>query len=274
MVPGEYREQVTKAGIGDVQALVKNWMDAQSMVGASVRIPGKDAGEADIAKFEDRLRTAVPDLVRLPKAGDTEGWNKYYEQLGRPGDASGYKFDPVEGVLPEKVADMSKFIATMAHKHNLLPDQARGVYADVIESVKASDTAAQRAADTASAALKQEWGSLYDVEMAGAQNVLKKFGGEEGMALAMGELDATGLGNVPALAKILAKINRAMGEDGLVHGDVPRGGALSLSEVNARIGEIRDNKSHAFHNPTSAGHKQALLDMESLYTQRRALQGN
>jgi hypothetical protein len=274
LVPAEYRESVTKAGIGDVQALVKNWMDSQSMVGASVRIPGKDAGESDIAKFEDRLRTAVPDLVRLPKAGDTEGWAKYYEKLGKPGDASGYKFDPVEGIAPETAADMSKFIATMAHKHNLLPDQARGVYADVVESMKASGAAATQAADAASAALKLEWGSLYDVKMAGAQNVLKKFGGDEGMALAMAELDSTGLGNVPALAKILARVNEAMGEDGIIVGDVKgRGNAMTLSEVNARIAEIRDNTKHPFHDPMSAGHKQAMIDMESLYTQRSALQG-
>lgn len=273
-MPAEYRESVTKAGIGDIQALLKNWMDAQSMVGASVRIPGKDAGESDIAKFEERLRTAVPDLVRLPKAEDAEGWSKFYEKLGRPGDPSGYKFDAVEGIEEQTAADMSKFVANVAHKYNLLPAQARGVFADVVESMKASTAAAQRAADAASAALKTEWGSLYDVRMAGAHNVLKKFGGEEGMALAMGELDSTGLGNVPAIAKILAKINDAMGEDGIVRGDVKTGGnMLTLSEVNARIAEIRNNANHPFHNTMAAGHNQALLDMESLYQQRKALQG-
>jgi len=62
-LPEELKNDPVVKDIPDLPTLVKNYKEAQSYMGQSVRIPGENAGEADVKAFHEKLRTKVPDLI-------------------------------------------------------------------------------------------------------------------------------------------------------------------------------------------------------------------
>ena len=271
LIPEQYREPLKAAGITTAEGLAKNWADAQSMLGASVRIPSKEASAEDLAAFDAKLAEKVPGLVRLPQDGDTEGFSRLYSALGKPESPDKYQFDAIERLEEGTAKQMSEWVAKIAHEANLTTAQAKRVYAAIAESTRDNTEAYTATLQERQEALKREWGNGYPQRVAMAQGLLKAIGGEEGVKLVEGELAATGLEHHPTLLKILAKAAEGMDEDKLMI-DVDRSRLpKSLAEIDAQIGEIRGNSKHPYHDPRNPGHSAACAVMERLYAERAAL---
>lgn len=281
-LPNDYREAVESAGIDSLEGLVQNWQDAQSALGSSIRVPGPDAGEEARAEFDARLAEKVPGLVRLPAEDDPSAKESFFKALGRPEDPTGYTFGEAEE-LPYanpneqaewKMADKQtqEWVAKIAHGANLTSEQARSIYEGVITDARNNTAEALRARNESMEKLKEDWGESAGQRMAMARHVLSVFGGEEGGKLAEQELNDSGLANNPAIARVLYNIASQLEEDTLVDAGVgDHHISKSASEIEAEIGEMRANKDHALHDPSSPAHRAALDKMRSLYEQLESL---
>lgn len=251
-LPEEYREAVQSAGIQSLETLVKNWQDAQSALGSSIRVPGKDAPPEALAEFDKRIMERVPGLVRLPGDGDEDGMKRLYASLGAPDAPDKYKFSAVEDLDEGTSKQIGDWISSIAHEASLTNTQADRIYKAVAESTRENTTAYKSALEERTAALKREWGNSYDQRMTMAKSVLAKFAGEEGAEFVEQELGLSGLERNPTLTKALAKIALAMNEDTLVVGQdqrVPH----SASELRAQIAEAQGNP--AYLDATNPMHK-------------------
>jgi len=68
----------------------------------------EDASMADFKSLDDLAKSYVhakkligsEDRVRIPKEDDTDNWLKFYNKIGRPEEAAGYKFNIPEDAPP------------------------------------------------------------------------------------------------------------------------------------------------------------------------------
>lgn len=281
-LPENYREAVANAGIDSMDKLVQNWADAQSAVGSSIRIPGPDAGAEQVAEFDSRLLEKVPRLVRLPDGESAEEVSRFYGALGRPEAPDGYAYgdlpaldagsDSDKATWTEADKKTREWISNISHKANLTNTQAQVLYSDMIEDARANVATAINQRDTMASKLREDWGQDYDQRMVMAGHVLKVFGGEEGAALAAQELDATGLSNSPAMARILHTIASNLSEDQIIDTGVTPSSLTKTSEqIRATLNEMRGNKDHPMHHASDPRHGDAMAKIDSLYNELEAL---
>jgi hypothetical protein len=267
----EFREAVSKTGITDANGLAKAYLEAQSFMGTSIRIPGVDAGKEDIAKFDARLAEKVPGLVRLPGDGDAEGWKTFHQRLGVPSAPTEYKFSAVEGIPEEIGNNLDQWFAPIAHKANLTPGQATAVRKEWLGSVQAAGEAAESAQTAAADALRTEWGAGYEQRLARAMGTLVPVLGADKAAKFKTEVEAVGLGNAPMLFQLLDRVADYVGEDRFVPGQRPNHGLPdTMTELESKIAEIQKNP--AYGNRLDPAHKSLLAKMEALFNQKAALQ--
>lgn len=281
-LPENYREAVANAGIDSMDKLVQNWADAQSAVGSSIRIPGPDAGAEQVAEFDNRLREKVPRLVRLPDGEDPEEVSRFYGALGRPEAPDGYAYGELPDLEVGSASDKQtwgeadrktrEWISGISHKANLTNAQAQVLYSDMVGDARANVATAIQTRESMASKLREDWGQDYEQRMAMAGHVLKVFGGDEGAALAAQELDATGLSNSPAVARILHNIASNLSEDQIIEGGVtPSNLGKTAEQIKQTINEMRGNKDHPMHDAKHPSHGDAMAKLTSLYEELGAL---
>ena len=110
------------------------------------------------------------DLVRIPKA-DADGnrdLSEVYKQLGRPDDAAGYGFGDEE---------FAKAAAQKLYDLGISKKQAESLMQFMVEQDNVNKTKADEewnaAIEKGTAALKKEWGSDYEANVAVAQQAVR-----------------------------------------------------------------------------------------------------
>lgn len=270
--------------VKDVGDLATRYVSATTPKPFAEMLPKDIAGEAvfkDLKDLDGLARSyhgqakllGVPkdQLLRLPTDDKPESWDPIYNRLGRPEKADAYKLTLPKGV---KMNDESaKPIFEAAHKLGVSQKQLDGLYG----ALAAQGTAQQAAAKakmvgdiaTGVAALKTEWGAATDQKIAGGMTALKHY--SEQLKLGDGlvtELERTGLGNSPALAKLLDHLHSNLKEDGKLVG---RGGgddALhSPTEARQNIAALQQDKEFmkAYQDRRHIGHKAAVEKMQAFY---------
>jgi hypothetical protein len=161
---------------------------------------------------------APPSAIPLPKDGK---WSpEALKALGVPEKPEGYTLERPQ--LPEGVPYDEGFESEMrgaAHELGIAPWQLQGLlnrYADY--AGRQFGDIAKRGEETRAQVeeqLKRDWGRDYAAKLSFAKRTVAAYGGETAVA----ELNTSGLGNQPALIRMLAAIGEAMGEDNLVQGD-------------------------------------------------------
>lgn len=270
-LPAEYREAVQKAGIADLNTLTRNWAEAQSMLGTSIRIPSADAGADAMRAFEAKLMEKVPTLVRFPDESDTEGRTAFMKRLGVPDDPKGYKFDPVDGIPEENRVKLDEWFSSVAHKAGLPAPAAKAVRSEWLETVKASNAQAEQDRKAGEEELRKQWGAGYEQRMLLAKQLFVNTGAEElANAFTPEVLNAN-----PKLAQWL--VDRALdyGEDKLVKPGSHSGLPASLRELEAQCAEVLGNKTHPYHDASHPGHRtaveQQLARMEQIQALKKAV---
>ena len=234
-LPETYKESAV-GKYKTVGEVIKGYNEAQKLIGAKgVIVPGDNAKPEDIDKF--------------------------YNTLGRPEKADGYKLDQIDNVH-EKIrgnTDIEKNFRAMAHKLGLTQKQASAMYKDYVGGVSQGltkkDEESLAARQKAEADLRQEWGGEYDNNMNRVKSVIDKYGGE-------GARDGFGeLGNNPVVLKTLSKIAKYFGEDSFVKGDnlVPAG----VSDAQKKLKDIMDDKAHPYW-VSGKGHDEAVIEVRRL----------
>jgi hypothetical protein len=235
-IPEEFHENASLKEVKDVAGLAKAFVDTKSMVGSSIRIPGKDAGDEARKEFRERLKKDVPELIELPadptKFEEVEGM--IFERLGRPKDMKEYPaLAEAKIEVPAEVKVDEAELRGIAHKLGMTKKQylafAKGV---VEERTKASSVASE-----ARAALKRELGDATDERLLAAASAAQKFGASEAMVTALRT------GNVPAeQVKLWIGVAKATGVQGSEFGrEGGGGGKMTPGEALDALAELRRN---------------------------------
>lgn len=125
----------------------------------------------------EKLR-GVPEneLARIPKEGDAEAWNAFYNRLGRPENAAGYELpipDGDDGVFAKQAAEWM-------HEAGLTPAQAKMLAGKNNEflaaQIKAHQDQQAIESDRQMSELKTEWGQAYEQNTEIARRAAKQFG--------------------------------------------------------------------------------------------------
>ena len=232
----EIRADKSLENIKDVEGLAKSYVHAQKLVGADkIPVPNKHATEED--------------------------WKEVYKKLGRPEDASGYKYDLPEDQTIDETA--LKNFSDQAHKLGLLPGQANGMVKFYNEmqaaSLQEQDSVAIAARENSAKELKQEWGQAYDQKISQANNLAKTVG--------IGELfdtnlaDGTKLGDNPVMIKAFAELAAKMGEDSITQSSGPI--YQTPAQIEKEIGNLTQAGS-AYWDKTHPNHNIAVEEVKAL----------
>ena len=232
----EIRADKSLENIKDIEGLAKSYVHAQKLVGSDkIPVPNKFATEKD--------------------------WDAVYEKLGRPADATGYKYD-----LPEDKnldAEALNNFSTQAHKLGLLPGQANGVvqfYNEAMSKVQQEqDNVAVAAREASTSELKKEWGQAYDQKVSQAANLAQSVGANELLNANMA--DGTKLGDHPVMIKAFAQLAGKMGEDSITQSSGPT--YQTPAQLEKDIGELTMPGS-AYWDKTHPNHKLAVEEVLAL----------
>jgi len=235
-VPEDLREEKSLVPIKDVAGLAKGYVEAQKMIGGSVRIPGEDA--------------------------TPEEWGKFHSKMGRPDDVAGYGITKPE-TLPAGVTwdeGMVKWFGDAAFKHGASKELATGLMNDWNEYQFSQAHAAQQAMKVELDGLRESWGNKFDgnveIGLRGIERLLPPEKVDQFKAL----LNETGIGNRAIMLEYAYQVGNVLKEDGYILGD-GHGGAVGAEGAKAKIEAIKSDKEH----PYWKGDKSAIDEVSRLY---------
>lgn len=199
----------------------------------------------------------------------------FYQQLGRPEKADGYK-------LPERPADKPYSDADKAfqaqvlpilHKANLTQPQLAALVPEwdnlVQTMATAHDASLAAGREKVNTDLRTAKGGDYDAFIASAGDAINHYSKELKLGDALtNELDANRLGNNPALAELLAHFGKQLKEDGLLgkhqgghDGDVsPEAAKSKIKELEAAF-----RANDKFKDKKAPGRAEAMAEITRYY---------
>jgi hypothetical protein len=195
-----------------VEAALTGAVEAQKMLGKSIRIPGDDATDEDRAKFQERLAKAV----------------------GRPETADGYEI--VRPEMPEGMGyneDAEKALRDIAFRH-VIPQAAVTELYDlynktVLGAHQTSEADAMKRTEQAEAQLKKDWGKDFKANMELNVRLLQQYAGSKKDQEALkAYFEETGAGDNVPLVKFVNSLAQALIAEGVtIHqGSPPTGGGV------------------------------------------------
>lgn len=253
----EYRGNESLSQIPDIDTLAKSYLDAQQYAGGSIRIPGEDASADDWTAFNSKLTDKVPTLLNLP-SDEAEARNAMYSRLGRPDSVDGYQ---VEGADPD--------FMQWAFDNGLSTAQVQSWQENTKGQDDQSDIDYDAQMDEANNLLKKEWGHAYDTKLSQAKNAVMAYADAETQEF----LKESGLANNAGMIRLMASIGATLTEEQGVGRDSGRSFAMSPSEAQDRINEIRRNNDHPYNIKNHPQQKAEVTKMEALYSQAYPEQG-
>lgn len=257
-LPPELKDSPGLKDVKDVASLAKQFLDQQTHLGNSIRIPGPDAGDVDRKSFRDKLLAKVPDLIPVPNPDDPELMSALYRRFGQPEKPEGY--EPPEGVNPEDVEQFRE----IAHKAGLTKKQFNQLVSDLAEYNGKASQMEKINIENGVKALRQEWGIAFEDRVSQVQKALVATGAPKDIQEAV-KSGAVG----PETMKWLHGIYKQLGAEGInLAGSGPgspeTSGRFAPAEAMSRINEIMNNKQHPYWVSDSPLHAAAVQEMVRL----------
>jgi hypothetical protein len=169
-LPEDIRGAKGFESIKDIGSLGKQFLDAQSHIGNSIRVPGEDAGQEDIDAFHQKLMNKT-NLMMKPET--PEDYQKVFQSMGMPEDGKGY-------TVPEGVdAQNYEHLRSIALDASMTNKQFANLVSSVSkldgEAVESNKLALEESRNTT----KTEWGAAFDQNQAKAIALLEATGAPE-----------------------------------------------------------------------------------------------
>lgn len=267
---GDVGVKVNAPGVDTTPPPDTSWMD-----GLGDDVKGFVANKAwkepkDVVESYRNLEKMLGAKGRtVPADDDAEGWNKLYNELGRPEKAEDYKFDLPEEYNPALV----KFYQEAAHKAGMTKKQADGflmAYMDFENTVR-EEMAKQQDVKVMAAQqeLKQEWGAKYDENINLALRGAKTLGLEQAEILAL----ESAMGQTK-FAKVFQQIGQALCAEDVTPTQTQSSGGFGVrtpAQAQARIDELLSNPEYSKAYLNGDPHK--MREMSALYEQVSAGRG-
>lgn len=242
-------DEVKNADSAD--AFYKQMGDMRSRMGRSVVIPGEDAGAEDWSKFFDKL----PGDKVLPAPTDDASTAALYAKLGVPAEAAKYASPEGSGIEGEQLIafQAEAFAANLTQKQ--FEKYVTGKVAAATTATENASVAFKEGLET----LAAEWGATFKDRSATAEKVREKFFSFIPQAAMNAET-----------TKAMFTLSQQFGGEGqeILGQAGGAGGGMTPDEAATKIGEIWNNKEHAYHNTADIGHAAAKKKMRELYKLR------
>lgn len=239
-LPEEIRGNPSLTKFKNHAELAKSYVEAQSLLGSSVRPPSADASAEAKAEFRKKMQEKVPDLIYAPE-GDAEAEAAFWKRLGKPEKLEEYDV-PAEALEAGYTAEE---LRTSAAAMGLTKAQ----FKKMVEGMVAPTLAQRQKISEAVAALKSEWGAAYTEKVTDAKAAALKMG--------VPEADLAKLS--PAQLRVFANVAKATGASAApFNRDQPGGGRLTPEEAKAEMADIRGNPAY-WDDSVNPGKQKALI---------------
>jgi hypothetical protein len=232
-LPEPLRAEKSLESFKDVGSLAKSYVEAQKMIGGSIRLPKSDAPPEE----QDRILTDI------------------FNKLGRP--ESPDKYAPTE--LPEGITfneEAVKAFRADAHKNGYTQKQvdfALKHYATIAKNAMAENARLQtKAADEATTVLKTKWGGDFDTKLATAQRFTEQVLGDPIYEL----LKSKGLDNHPLIIEKFGELGAKFSEGKMETGQSTS--ATTQADAKAKLDAIYQNKEHPYHKGDAKAAEEVL----------------
>lgn len=284
-LPEAIRGHEAFVGVKDAGDLATRYVSAITPKPFAETLPKDIAGEAvfkDLKDLDGLARSyhgqakllGVPkdQLLRVPTDDKPESWDPIYNKLGRPEKPDAYKLTLPEGAKLNE--ELAKPLFETAHKLGVSQKQLDGLYGALAAEGQKQNVAAtaKATADQAAAAqaLKTEFGMAYDQKIATAVAAVAHLDKTLGLNGQLAkDLEATGLGNHPGLAKVFAHLGSSLREDGLIGKASGTDQMSSPTEAKQNIAALQQDTNFmaAYMDKRHTGHSAAMAKMSALYAQ-------
>ncbi len=259
-LPEDIRSEASLANIKDVHGLAKGYVNAQKLVGSSIRIPSAEAAPEVRADFYKRL-SGVPDVLKLPNPESKEEVEEFYTKLGRPKTPEEYKIQIKEGVNLDPVG-LSSF-TKHAHALGLTNTQTQELINFEANRHNEALQQMENQKQSAKSLLQNTWGTDYEARLNAAQDVAKHFG--QKYPDAVKQLFEGPGGNNPVVLMMAAELGKSYRESGIIKGQTTLQFGKTPEEARAQIQEIRNNPKHDYYVGAPNARQAAIDKVESLY---------
>jgi len=225
------------ADFKDINGLAKAFIDTKAMIGQSVRLPSKEAGEDDMKNFYNSMIEKVPGLMVKPDLTNDDAMNAFLTQIGKPDSKDGYELPEVDDY--ELSDDRKAFLAEKALDSGLTKKQFNKFIKELISDEK--NQSEKFASDNKKDmdALQAAWGQAYESKMEKVSKIAQATGAPQEL------LDAIKLGVAGAdTIKWIDGLVKSIGSEDFQISTQPKGsGGITTEEARERASEIRNKLS-------------------------------
>ena len=239
-LPETLRDHQSLKSVKGVEDLATQFVNQQSMIGNSIRIPTKDTDEETANAFYKKLMD-VPGVVRLPgEDADEAVWAEFNSKVGVPPTADEFKIQLPEGATlePEYLQQATK----TAHALNLNNNQLNTLLKNELETRAANEEAYENFVIESKTALKAVWSDDYDNRVAGASQAFRLYTKE--MPEYAEQLQA--VKDNPIFVKLLSDVAGAMQEAGHAGIQAASNYGMSVEDAKIKRSEIQNNRNHDY----------------------------
>ena len=259
-LPEDIRGEASLRDFKDMSALAKSYVNAQKMLGNSIRIPGADASDEVKNEFYQKMMS-VPGVMRAPDPHNPEAVDQIYSQLGKPKTSDAYRLELPEGVQLAE-ADIKSF-NEQAHALGLTQKQYEGIMQTYVGNEIASIEASNAERADGEAQLRQMWGPEFNQRLEAAKVVAKAYGEKYPDAMEM--LKNSPAGNNPVILSMMAELAPIFQERGAIGGTSKFQFGTSSEEAAAQLKEIESNMDHPYYKSSDPSHAEAKARVKALY---------
>ena len=251
-LPEDIRSAKAFDSVKDVASLGKQFLDAQSHIGSSIRIPGEDAGQEAIDAFHAKVMNKT-DLMVKPTT--PEDYQKVFQSMGMPEDGKGY-------TVPEGIDSANyEHLRNIAHDASMTNKQFENLVNSVSkldgEALESNKAALQESRDVT----QKEWGAAFDQNQAKAIALLEATGAPESV---LSEAKSGAI-NGDALKWFYSLSQKLSGGEGApAAGDDGGNQVMTPSEATNQLDEIMSNKDGPYWNTAHPRHKDIQAKAMSL----------
>lgn len=242
-LPEDIRSSKVFDSVADVNALAKQFIDAQSHIGNSIRVPGEDASQDAVDAFHQKLMNKT-DLMIKPQS--SEDYQKVFESMGKPLEGKGY-------TVPEGVEGSFDHLRSLALDANMTNKQFESMVSSVAQLDAASLETQQASQKESRGVIEKEWGAAFDQNSNQAIALLEATGAPDSLiALAKdGDIDGDSLKWFHGLSQKLSS-----GEGSNAVADLGGNQVMTPGEATAQLDEIMGNKDGPYWNAMHPRHKE------------------
>lgn len=242
-LPEELQNDKSLESFDDIGKLARAFVDTKADVGRSIRIPGPDAAPEAIDTFNEKLKEAVPGLMRMPDIDNTEQVMELYDRLGRPKEPSEYPTPEglPEGDLGDNLKAQLNELKRVSHEAGLTKAQFEAQAKTIVDNFNNQLAAIEGKTGAEMEKLQLDWGAALDTKFKTALDLAQQTNAPQSLrdGIANRSLDADTMKWLDGMAAALSGKGPQMQFQGQQSST-----AMTPAEANAQITEIMDRKEY------------------------------